>query len=185
MKTFKILIAVFAISIGIANAQLTNAQIQVSGLTCSMCSKATEKSLRTLSFISDIKTDLNNNLYVITFKKDVPVNLQAISKKVQGAGFSVNNLKVAFNMDKVKVDNNQFSYGDNIYQLIKTPAGSLNGEVTFTVVDKGFVSPIAFKKYVAQYPDLNKPGAYHLAILVCLHSLWRNCYCFYSCPWWG
>lgn len=164
MKSFKILIALLALSTGVVKAQLTNAQLQVSGLTCSMCSKATEKSLRTLDFISDIKTDLNNNLYVITFKKDVPVNLQAISKKVQSAGFSVNNLKVGFNFDKVKLDNNQFSYGGNNYQLIKSPEKSLSGEVNLTVVDKGFLSPSAYKKYVGQYPDVNKPGIYHLSI---------------------
>jgi copper chaperone CopZ len=164
MKTFKILIAAFVLSTGIAKAQFTNAQLQVSGLTCSMCSKATEKSLRTLDFISDIKTDLNNNLYVITFKKDVPVNLQAISKKVQGAGFSVNNLKVVFNFDKVKLDNNQFSYGGNNFQLLKTPEKSLTGEVSATIIDKGFISPTAYKKYAGQYPDLNKAGIYHLSI---------------------
>lgn len=156
--------ALLALSTGIAKAQFTNAEVQVSGLTCSMCSKATEKSLRTLGFISDIKTDLNNNLYIITFKKDVPVNLQAISKKVQSAGFSVNALKAVFNFDNVKLNNNQFNYAGDIYQFIKTPDKSLNGAVTVTVIDKGFVSPSAYKKYAGQYPGLDKAGVYHLSI---------------------
>lgn len=164
MKFLKILAAISVLSTSAVKAQFTTVQLQVSGLTCSMCSKATEKSLRTLSFISDIKTDLNNSLYIITFKKDVPVSLQAISKKVQGAGFSVNNLKATFNFDGVKLTNNQFNYAGETYQLVKAPEKALSGPVVFTVVDKCFVSASAYKKYAGQYPDINKAGVYHLFI---------------------
>ena len=90
MKTLKLFIALLFISISAAKAQFTKAELQVSGLTCSMCSKATEKSLRTLPFINDIKADLNRNVFLITFKKDFPVNLEQISNKVENAGFFVN-----------------------------------------------------------------------------------------------
>jgi copper chaperone CopZ len=164
MKFIKIAIILAVLGTSVAKAQFTTAELQVSGLTCSICSKATEKSLRTLGFIGDIKPDLNRNLYIITFKKDAPVNLQAISKKVQGAGFSVNSLKVVFNFDNVKVDNNQFSFEGSTYQFVKTPEKSLTGPVSLTVMDKGFVAPSAFKKYAGQYPDLNKTGVLHLSI---------------------
>jgi len=59
MKTLKIFLIILITSITAAKAQFTKAELQVSGLTCSMCSKATEKSLRTLGFIGDIKADLN------------------------------------------------------------------------------------------------------------------------------
>jgi copper chaperone CopZ len=85
MKTLKIFIAILAISISAAKAQFIKAELQVSGLTCSMCSKATEKSLRTLPFISDIKPDLNRNMFTITFKANTPVDLEQMSKKVQSA----------------------------------------------------------------------------------------------------
>src|SRR6195952_5532789 len=106
MKTLKLFIAILAISVGAANAQFTKAELQVSGLTCSLCSKATEKSLRTLDFIEDIKVDLNRNIFQITFKKDAPVSFDEISKKVENAGFFVNSLKATFNFDIVKVVNN-------------------------------------------------------------------------------
>ena len=61
MKTLKIFILLLVTTISAAKAQFTKAELQVSGLTCSMCSKATEKSLRTLDFIGDIKADLNRN----------------------------------------------------------------------------------------------------------------------------
>src|ERR1700742_1182626 len=117
MKTLKIFIVLVITTISAAKAQFTKAELQVSGLTCSMCSKATEKSLRTLNFIGDIKADLNRNVFVITFKKDVPVSLDQISKKVEGAGFFVNSLKATFDFDNVKINNNVFSYGGDSYRV--------------------------------------------------------------------
>ena len=167
MKTLKIFIAVLAISINIAHAQFTKAELQVSGLTCSLCSKATEKSLRTLNFIGDIKADLNRNVFVLTFKKDIPVNLDQISKKVQSAGFFVNNLKATFDFDNVKVTDSYFSYGGDTYRLINGTNKAITGPVALTVVDKGFAPTGVLKKYNNITPD-NAPGkparVYHLAI---------------------
>ena len=162
MKTLKLFIAILALSVGVANAQFTKAELQVSGLTCSMCSKATEKSLRTLEFISDIKVDLNKNIFVLTFKKDVPVSLDQISKKVQNSGFFVNNLKLTFNFNNVKLDDNYFTYAGDTYKLMNANH-PLTGDVAVTVVDKGFSPPSVYKKYTAA--DAGKTGKiYHLAI---------------------
>ena len=151
MKSFKILLAVLTISITSVQAQFVKADLQVSGLTCSMCSKATEKSLRTLTFISDIKPDLNRNLFVITFKKDANVNLDAISKKVLDAGFSVNKLTASFNFDNLKIDNNfHFNYAGNTYHFLNVKAETLNGITPVTVIDKNFIPASAYKKYAAQ-----------------------------------
>jgi copper chaperone CopZ len=162
MKTLKLLIAVLALSVGVANAQFTKAELQVSGLTCSMCSKATEKSLRTLDFISDIKVDLNKNIFVLIFKKDVPVSLDQISKKVQSSGFFVNNLKLTFNFNNVKLADNYFNYAGDTYKLMNA-THPLTGDVAVTVVDKGFAPANIYKKY--QEIDSGKPGkVYHLTI---------------------
>ncbi len=146
MKTLKIFIILIISSIS-ARAQFSSAELQVSGLTCSMCSKATEKSLRTLTFISEVKADLNRNVFLITFKKDFPVNLQEISTKVQNAGFFVNSLKATFNFDKVKVSNNTFVYSGDTYRLVNGGDKPLNGDIQVTVVDKGFAPAAVYKKY--------------------------------------
>jgi len=165
MKTLKIFIALVVLSVGIANAQITKAELQVSGLTCSMCSKATEKSLRTLDFISDIKVDLNKNIFLLTFKKDAPVDIDMISKKVQNSGFFVNNLKLTFNLNNVKPDNNYFGFEGNTYKLMNTAPSVLNGPVAVTVVDKGFAPANVYKKYQATAADNGKPGkVYHVTI---------------------
>lgn len=150
MKSFKILLAVLAISITSVQAQFVKADLQVSGLTCSMCSKATEKSLRTLTFISDIKPDLNRNLFVITFKKDQPVNLEAISKKVQDAGFAVNKLTASFNFNNVKISNDyHFNYAGNTYHFLNVKESTLNGIIPVILVDKDFVPSSTYKKYAS------------------------------------
>lgn len=165
MKTLKIFIVLFIATISAAKAQFTKAELQVSGLTCSMCSKATEKSLRTLNFIGDIKADLNRNVFVITFKKDMPVNLDEISKKVQNAGFFVNNLKATFNFDNVKINNNAFNYGGDTYHLLSGGDKTLTGPVMVTVVGKGFAPAAVYKKYSSQLADKAETGhTYHIAI---------------------
>jgi copper chaperone CopZ len=165
MKTLKIFIALFIITISAAKAQFIKADLQVSGLTCSMCSKATEKSLRTLNFIGDIKVDLNKNVFVITFKKDVPVNVDQISKKVQNAGFFVNSLKATFDFDNVKLSDNAFTYGGDTYKIVSGSDKTLTGPVAVTVVDKGFLSSGAYKKYSGLGSDKAGTGrVYHIAI---------------------
>jgi copper chaperone CopZ len=165
MKTLKIFIVLLITTISAAKAQFTKAELQVSGLTCSMCSKATEKSLHTLNFIGDIKADLNRNVFVITFKKDVPVNLDEISKKVQNAGFFVNSLRVTFNFDNVKVSNNTFSYAGDTYHLLSGGDKPLSGPVMVTMVDKGFAPASVYKKYSSQVADKAETGhTYHIVI---------------------
>lgn len=165
MKTLKIFIAFLALSTSVAHAQFTKAELQVSGLTCSMCSKATEKSLRTLGFISDIKVDLNRNLFLISFKKDAQVNFDQISKKVQSAGFFVNNLKATFNFANTKIDDNWFSYAGDNYRVVAPTNKELTGPAAITIVDKGFAPAAVYKKYNTSVADNSKPGrVYHVVI---------------------
>jgi len=147
MKTIKIFIALLAISIGAAKAQFIKAELQVSGLTCSMCSKATEKSLRTLPFISDVKPDLNRNLFAITFKANSLVSLEQMSKKVQSAGFSINQLKATLDFDRLKINNNSFTYAGDTYRLLNSTNKELDGQLPVTVVNKGFAPSATVKKY--------------------------------------
>jgi copper chaperone CopZ len=164
MKTLKIFIIILALSVSAAKAQFIKAELQVSGLTCSMCSKATEKSLRALDFIGDIKPDLNRNLFLITFKNNTPVNLEQISKKVQGAGFSVNSLKATVNFDNIKVVNNSFNYAGDTYVLVNNTGNQLNGQQSITVVDKGFAPANIYKKYQGTSPGNAAGKTYHIVI---------------------
>jgi copper chaperone CopZ len=166
MKTLKIFILILSLSATVAKAQFTKAELQVSGLTCALCAKSTEKALRALPFVGDIKTDLIRNTYLITFKNDVPVNFEQISKKVQGSGFSVNSLKATYNFDNTKVADNNFSYAGDTYKLLNPANKPTSGSVSLTVVDQGFAPKSVSKKYLGQVTDTTPASGriYHLAI---------------------
>jgi copper chaperone CopZ len=136
-----------------ASAQFEKAEVQVSGLTCSMCQLATQKALKTIDFVSDIKADLNKNVFVLTFKKDKPVNFDLIKKKVKDAGFSISKLITTFNFNKISISNNHFNYDGYNYYLINSPDKMLTGEVRLTIISSGFIPSAEFKKYAAQTSD--------------------------------
>lgn len=156
MKIIKLtaILAFLAISFT-ASAQFEKADVQVSGLTCSMCQLATQKALKTLDFVSDIKPDLNKNIYVITFKKDKQIDLDLIKKKIKDAGFSVSKLVATFNFDKLAISNNfHYNFGGDIYHFMNVQNKTLDGDVRITVINNGFIPSGDFKRYASQttYP---------------------------------
>jgi len=166
MKKLKIFIIILSLSATAAKAQFTKAELQISGLTCALCAKSTEKALRALPFVGEVKTDLIRNTYLITFKENVPVNFEQISKKVQASGFSVNSLKATYNFDNTKVADNNFSYGGDTYKLLNPANKPTSGAINVTVVDQGFAPKSVSKKYLGQVTDAAPATGrvYHLAI---------------------
>lgn len=168
MKTLKIYIVLFIATVTIAKAQqFTKAELQVSGLTCSLCAKTTEKSLKALPFVSEIKPDLMRNIYIITFKNDVPVNFDEISKKVKNSGFFVNYLKTTIDLNTAKVADNSFTVGADTYKILAADK-QLSGPVSLTIVDKGFVPNSISKKYmskVTETPNTTTGRVYHVAAI--------------------
>lgn len=131
--------------------QISKAELQVNGLTCSMCSRATETSLKSLGFIETITPDLNRNVFVITFKADQQVNMDQIREKVQDAGFSVGDLSATFNFSNTVIDGAGIArVGDLAFQFINVKNKTLNGPVTARVMDKDFITSSAFKKKAAE-----------------------------------
>lgn len=153
MKILKAAIACITILISVssAKAQFVKIDLQVSGLTCSMCQLATQKALKTLDFVSEIKPDLNTNIYTLILKKDKVVNLDLIKKKVKGAGFSVSKLVATFNFDNVKISNDfHYQFAGNSYHFMDVPSKTLNGETRITILDKDFIPAADYKKYAAK-----------------------------------
>ena len=152
MKTTKIILSflmLFAINKASAQ-QIVSAELQATGLTCSMCSQATEKSLRTISAISDVTPDLNKNVFVLTFKKNQSVSFDQLSKKVKDAGFSVGKLDAVVNFNQVKIDQNGQAIVDGkVFRFVNAKDKVLNGLVKVSILDKGFLSNSAFKQKAA------------------------------------
>lgn len=143
-KLFFILAVLFATH---TQAQVSKVQLQASGLTCSMCSNAINKSLKTIDYIEKVMADIKTSTFEISFKPNAKINFDQLKKKVEDAGFSVANMKAVVNFDNVKVEKDQhLNYGGLTFHFLNAGGQILNGEKAIQVVDKGYVSAKEFKK---------------------------------------
>jgi copper chaperone CopZ len=175
LKNYRLFTALFLcwIASSFAHAQITQAQLQVSGLTCSMCSFATQKQLQTLPFLDSIGTDLDHTSYKLYFKKGSTVDIDHIKKKVEDAGFSVESLSATMHFSDLKIENNtHYEFEKNLYHFMNVTPQTLNGDVVVKLIDKGFISEKEHKKYVSskplpcyitgKMPDINR--VYHVTL---------------------
>lgn len=152
----------------LANSQITKAELTATGLTCSMCSKATYKQLSSIPEVEKIETDLNKTAFILHFKTGSTINPADLKTKVEDAGFSVGELVVFLKLDNQKAENNSsFVLGSNTYKFIDSKTAVLTGDVKVKILDKGFVTEKEYKKLQKlskQYPSYasaNK-NVYHI-----------------------
>lgn len=75
-----------------AQAEIKKVTLVASGLTCSMCSKAIFKALTKLDFVEEVKVDIEQSKYILTFKSGKKVEIDQIKSAVADAGFGVQSL---------------------------------------------------------------------------------------------
>lgn len=153
MKRFIFLCLLF-FSVQFVNAQVKEAKLVASGLTCSMCSKAIYEALKNVNTIENVKANIKESSYNITFKNGANVDPDAIKKAVEDAGFFVAKLqlKIAFDNTTVNNDEHVIAGGLNLH-FLNVPQQQLNGEQLITVVDKDYEPAKEFKKY-AQFTNM-------------------------------
>jgi copper chaperone CopZ len=141
----------------IAKAQIIKAELTATGLTCSMCSKATYKQLASIPEVEKVEPNLNKTAFLLYFKNGSTINVGDLKKKVEDAGFSVGELVVVFNFNNQQAENNSSFTQDNItYTFMETKPAVLAGEVKVKILDKGFVVEKEYKKLskmTKQYPS--------------------------------
>jgi copper chaperone CopZ len=131
-------------------SQFSKASLQASGLTCSMCSKAVKVALEKVSFVQEVKVNIKNQEYSIVFKENSKTDFDELKKAVEDAGFSVASLKVTGNFSDVKAEKDKHIQLDGKnFHFVNSSDKVLNGEQTFTIVDKDFLSAKDYKKYSA------------------------------------
>ena len=141
------LLMVFGIG---AKAQINKVSLQASGLTCSMCSKAVKTALEEVSFVEKVQVDIKNQLYNLSFKEGSKVDFDALNKAVTDAGFSVAAMKVTATVPASKLEKDEhLKIGDQTFHFLNASNQNVEGQVSFSVVDKGFVTAKEFKKYAA------------------------------------
>ena len=150
--------AIFFVSI--ANAQISKAEIRATGLTCSMCSNAINKQLKSMPEVVNVETDLNTNTFTITLKEDNNLTPKIFKDKVEKAGFFVGTLFITANADAISKAN---------YIKVNTVDAKSN-EIRFQVLDKGFVTQKEFKKLTKTFKNvatyaINNEDDFHIKVL--------------------
>lgn len=170
MKKIALLTVLFLVSV-MTNAQIIKAELTATGLTCSMCSKATYNQLISIPGVEKIEPDLNNTAFVLYFKNGSPVNISDIKEKVEDAGFSVGELVVTFNFNNQAAENNNsFTIENSKYTFMDTKTATLTGQVKVKVLDKGYIVEKEFKKIsklAMKYPTYatKNKNLYHIKVL--------------------
>jgi copper chaperone CopZ len=133
-----------------ASAQVQKVNLQASGLTCAMCSKAIYKAVSAISFVDTVLVNIEASTYDIRFKSDATPQFDQIAKAVVDAGFSVANLTVLVNFNKQNVDKNGLLTLDGIqYKIMGTPPTTLQGSKKLQLIGKQYMLPKDFKKIPA------------------------------------
>ena len=141
-------IAIMGLAVVSSQAQFTKASLQATGLTCAMCSNAINKALIQVPFVESVKSDIKNSAFNIVFKQGQEVEIDALRKAVEDAGFSVGNLKMTGNFQEVKIENDKhIEIGKEVFHFLNVSEQVLNGEQTIMVVDKNFLTTKQFKKF--------------------------------------
>ncbi|MEP6676446.1 MAG: heavy-metal-associated domain-containing protein, partial [Ferruginibacter sp.] len=142
----KLIILAFVLSSMIVNAQVTKVSLQASGLTCSMCSNAINKALKSLDFTDHVDANIKTSTFEIFFKPGADVDFDKIKKKVEDAGFFVANFYATIHFNEAEAQNDQHLVANNrTFHFLNIKDQLLNGDKTIRFLDKGFVSSKEFK----------------------------------------
>lgn len=145
MKQLMLVVAVFFTTT--INAQITKATLQASGLTCSMCSNAINKSLKSLDFVEKVEANIKNSSFDITFKPGSKVKIDQLKEKVEDAGFFVASLTAVVRFNNTELTNDtHVDIDGTTFHFLNIKDQVADGEKTVKVLDKGYVTAKAFKQ---------------------------------------
>jgi copper chaperone CopZ len=158
-KYFTIL-ALALFSLSNANAQISKAEIRATGLTCSMCSNAINKQLKALPEVVHVETDLNTNTFTVTLNENTTISPSTFKQSVEKAGFFIGSLVITSKTSLVKNEK---------YIVVDTKTID-SEDVTFQVLDKGYVTDKEYKKLSKSLKKLetylaNNEDDFHIKIL--------------------
>lgn len=156
-----ILLFLFAMFLTVgSNAQISKAQIRATGLTCSMCSNAIFKQLKSLPDVINVETDLNTSTFFVTLSDSNSATPLIFKNKVEQAGFSIGSLIVTFNT-KTAMKSPYILIGESRIKSDKIQA---------QILDKGYVTAKEFKKLQKSLKNIatfaaNNEGDFHIKIV--------------------
>ncbi len=155
-----LLVLILILNVTNTKAQIIKAEIIATGLTCSMCSNAINKQLKSLPEVVNVETDLNTNTFTVTLKEDNNLSPKVFKEKVEKAGFFIGSLVVTAKAETI---------ANTKYILINENSES-KSEIIFKVLDKGFVTEKEFKKLSKSFKNnttyaLNNEDDFHIKLI--------------------
>jgi copper chaperone CopZ len=146
-KMKKTLLIAFIFICLTTNAQIKKITLQASGLTCSMCSNAINKALKTLDFVEAIEPNIKTSSFIITVKENSIANFDKVKSKVEDAGFFVAKMNATILFINTEISNDShFVMNNNAFHFLNVNQQKLNGLQEIKLLDKGFVTKKDFKK---------------------------------------
>lgn len=127
-----------------SNAQIVKAEIRATGLTCSMCSNAINKQLKSMEEVVAVETDLNTNTFTVTLKEGNDLSPKVFKEKVEKAGYFIGSLLLTAKPETITKSS---------YILVNDKKSNAL-EIQFQVVDKGYVTEKEFKKLSKSYKNV-------------------------------
>ena len=163
MKTsyIKQLLVAFLMVITSVNgySQITKAEIIATGLTCSMCSNAINKQLKSMTEVESVSTDLNTNTFTVNLKKNNSLSPKVLKESIEKTGFFVGSMVLTMDFGNVDIKDNQKVKKENgTYMFVKSSDKIINGRIKGKVLNNGFVTKKEFKqsaKLLSKYPDFS------------------------------
>lgn len=155
MKTLNIkflALTLLALLSGVSSyAQISKAEIMATGLTCSMCSNAINKQLKSMTQVDSISTDLNTNTFTVYFKENTVLQPKVLKTAVEKAGFFVGSMVLTMKVDTQNIQDNTFKIEDGSFIFIDPSNQVSDKEAQYRVLDKGFVTQKEYKKLAKSY----------------------------------
>jgi copper chaperone CopZ len=144
----------------ISQAQIAKAEIQATGLTCSMCSNAINKQLKSLAEVENVEIDLNTNTFTVTLKENNSLKPSVFKENVEKAGFFIGSLILTVKPETIAKEP---------YIIVGGKEKQAN-EILIQVLDKGYVTDKTFKKLSKSYKNSttfnnNSEADFHIKVL--------------------
>jgi len=147
----KKLLVVFVMLFSIVNSysQISKAEIIATGLTCSMCSNAISKQLKTMPEVEKVIIDLNANTFMVSLKKNNAITPQVLRASIEKAGFFVGSMVLTMDVDDTQVkDDTSFKNASGTYVFVDAKEKTTNGTLRLKVLNSGFVTKKEYKQSV-------------------------------------
>ena len=153
MNWQRILVSMVLLSISnFSFADIKWVDVGVNGLTCSICTRSVEMSIRRLDFVDTVVMSLETAEGRIYFESNAPVNFEQLAKAVVNAGFSVRFIKVQFDFHDIDIGTDGlFTYQGQLFKWIDFKIKPNKTQVALKLIDDGFLpkkESLAFKKKV-------------------------------------